>query len=169
MNGKINEYMARRLMERNRQENESRYENSNAEPQHSEYNRSEDYRRSPNSRMSNSRGAEYHKPPEEREKRRIGFSMSKGSAKSNKDFVYTMEESLEREVDDVVYYCELCEEAFEKGHEEFAKGFYQVAKEKLTCAEYIRYSLKKMDLYATSEQEGIEEMYQRAKELFDRI
>lgn len=96
--------------------------------------------------------------------RKIGFGGSE-----NEDLVYKMEESFEKEIDDIVYYSELALEAERKGHSEFAEGFYEVAKEKLKCAECIRMRLIKHGSYDPATQTELEEMFDRAKHTFRRL
>lgn len=90
-------------------------------------------------------------------------------AKEKDNFLYEMEESLEREIADVVSFSEMAMEAENKGHTEFADGFYGLAKEKLECAEYIRLRLIKHGEYDPEKQSVIEEKLDRAKHLFRRL
>lgn len=108
-----------------------------------------------------------HGEPYEGGKRQIGFS--RGGRKGDQDFLYKLEESLEEEIADIMYYSELAMEAHTKGHTEFAEGFYEVAKEKLTCAEHLRHRLIKHGTYDPSKQSEIEDRYDRAKHLFRRL
>lgn len=157
MNRETMEYVSRR----------TRNERRNERNEHDEFER-EDRRRNEYETGSISRrySMEDHMPSEE--KRQIGFA-SGSSQKKDKDFVYEMEESLEMEIDDVVYYSELAMEAEQKGHKEFSNGFYEIAKEKITCAEFIRLRLIKCGEYDPSKQKDIEERYDRAKHLFRRL
>lgn len=107
-----------------------------------------------------------HMPSEKKEMSQIGFASSE---KGEKDFIYEMEEALENGIDDVVFYSEMAMEAETKGHVEFSNAFYEIAKEKLTCAEFIRLRLMKIGEYDPSKQKEIEERYDRAKHLFRRL
>ena len=155
MNRETMEYISRRTERQNRRRNEME-EN----PEYETGRISRRYTPTGSYRMEN------HSPSDE--KRQIGF-MSGTNEKKEKDLIYEMEESLEMEIDDVVYYSELAMEADEKGHTEFANGFYEIAKEKLACAEFIRLRLMKCDAYDPSKQKEIEERYDRAKHLFKRL
>lgn len=107
-----------------------------------------------------------HMPSEKKEMNQIGFASSE---KGEKDFIYEMEEALENGIDDVVFYSEMAMEAETKGHVEFSNAFYEIAKEKLTCAEFVRLRLMKIGEYDPSKQKEIEERYDRAKHLFRRL
>lgn len=104
---------------------------------------------------------------DKKEKHQIGFASE--PHKEHKDILYEMEECLENEIDDVVYYCEMAMEADMKGHEEFSNAFYELAKEKLACAEFIRLRLVQHGEYDPKKQKDIEERYDRAKHLFKRL
>lgn len=156
MNRETTEYVSRR-MERDRNRSPM-----NEYPEYETGRISRRYTPTGTYRMEN------HMPSEEKEKHQIGFT-SKHENKKEKDFIYEMEESLENEIDDVVYYSELAMEAEMKGHIEFSNGFYEIAKEKLACAEFIRLRLIKHGEYDPSKQSEIEERYDRAKHLFRRL
>jgi hypothetical protein len=106
---------------------------------------------------------------EHKEKHQIGFTAENKEYKNPKDFLYEMEESLEKEIDDVVYYSEMAMEAEMKGHKEFANAFYELAKERLACAEFVRLRLIQHGEYDPHKQKDIEERYDRAKHLFKRL
>ena len=89
--------------------------------------------------------------------------------KSKQDFMYELEESLEKEIDDIVYYSELALESEDKGYSEFADAFYAIAKCKLDCAEMIHHRLVKGGHYVPEKQSEIEERFDRAKHLFRRL
>lgn len=84
-------------------------------------------------------------------------------------FVSEMEDALVRDITDIVYYSELAMEAEYKGHVDFANGFYEIAKEKLSCAERIKHRLTKCDSHNPDSQQYLEEQLDRAKRLFRRL
>lgn len=104
---------------------------------------------------------------ESKDKRQIGFASEHNS--EPKDILYEMEECFENEIDDVVYYSEMAMEAEMKGHKEFSNAFYELAKERLACAEFIRLRLIQHGEYDPHKQKDIEERYDRAKHLFKRL
>lgn len=102
--------------------------------------------------------------------RQIGFRSENARGRSHdRDFHCELEDAFEKEIDDIVYYSELAMEAEHKGHVEFANGFYEIAKDKLTCAESMRYRLLRGGKYDPSKQSEMEEMFDRAKRLFKRL
>lgn len=102
--------------------------------------------------------------------RQIGFhSKDMRSRSHDRDFCCELEDAFEKEIDDIVYYSELAMEAEHKGHVEFANGFYEIAKDKLACAESMRYRLLRGGKYDPSKQSEMEEMFDRAKRLFKRL
>lgn len=101
----------------------------------------------------------------EHSRHKVGFH----SDHNEGDFIYALEETLESEIDDVVYYSELAMEAETKGHVEFANGFYEIAKEKLECAKCVRERLMKSGHYDPRKQSEIEDRFDRAKHLFKRL
>ena len=103
------------------------------------------------------------------EEGKIGSRHSERGADSKEDFLYKLEETLEKEIDDTVCYCDMALDAENKGHSEFADAFYEVAKGKIECAEYIRLRLMKHGHYVPEKQQEIEERYDRAKHLFRRL
>lgn len=96
-------------------------------------------------------------------------SHSEHTVESKEDFLYKLEETLEKEIDNTVYYCDMALDAENKGHSEFADAFYEVAKGKIECAECIRLRLMKHGHYVPEKQQEIEERYDRAKHLFRRL
>jgi hypothetical protein len=110
---------------------------------------------------------ENHYGSDSNDKNQIGFTSE--HQKRPKDILYEMEECLELEIDDVVYYCEMAMEAEMKGHQEFSEAFYELAKEKLACAEFIRLRLVQHGNYDPKKQKDIEERFDRAKHLFQRL
>lgn len=152
MNRETMEYITRRHERQNRR---------NEMDDYPEYETGRISRRyTPTGRMDN------HMPSEKKEMNQIGFASSE---KGEKDFIYEMEEALENGIDDVVFYSEMAMEAETKGHVEFSNAFYEIAKEKLTCAEFVRLRLMKIGEYDPSKQKEIEERYDRAKHLFRRL
>lgn len=97
----------------------------------------------------------------------IGFS-EKPERKSKQDFMYELEESFEKEIDDILYYSELAMEAETKGHSEFAEAFYEIAKGKMSCAETLHHRLTSHG-YDPRKQSEIEERFDRAKHVFRRL
>ena len=164
INSSTMEYISRRTERRNRrnEELENRRRNEDENFRDREYE---------NERMNR----KYENEIEDRhgdnnEKRKIGFDSTESKSKSgSKDILYEMEECLEGEIDDVVYYCEMCMEADMKGHREFSDAFYELAKEKLSCAEFIRLRLIQHGEYDPHKQQDIEERFDRAKHLFKRL
>lgn len=97
----------------------------------------------------------------------IGFS-EKPERKNKQDFMYELEESFEKEIDDILYYSELAMEAETKGHSEFAEAFYEIAKDKMSCAERLHHRLTSHG-YDPHKQSEIEERFDRAKHVFRRL
>lgn len=150
------EYISRRTERQNRRRNEIE--------QYPEYESGRINRRyTPTGtyRMDNNSGSE------SKEKHQIGFASENN--KDPKDILYEMEECLESEIDDVVYYSEMAMEAEMKGHQEFSNAFYELAKERLACAEFIRLRLIQHGEYDPHKQKDVEERYDRAKHLFRRL
>lgn len=146
------EYISRRTERRNRRED-------------TEYPEYESGRISRRYSMNTYR-VENHGNSSSKEKQQIGFAEN---SKEPKDILYEMEECFENEIDDVVYYCEMAMEAEMKGHTEFSNAFYELAKEKLSCAEFIRLRLIQHGEYDPHKQKDIEERFDRAKHLFKRL
>lgn len=171
------EYIARRTDRENRRRNESdnRRNNDNDGRNDGRNDRRNEYPEYENGRISsrysigNTYRIENHGSTNQQEPNQIGFIRNENYGGKNKDFLYEMEESLENEIDDIVYYSEMAIEADSKGHMEFSHAFYEIAKEKMTCAEFIRLRLIKLDAYDPSKQKDIEERYDRAKHLFKRL
>lgn len=161
------EYISRRTERPRRSErrNDDQYDRRNEMEQYSEYeigSISRRYGRSENYPMEN------HYGDSVKEKNKIGFASGESEGKS-KDILYEMEECFESEIDDVVYYCEMAMEAEMKGHKEFSNAFYELAKERLACAEFIRLRLIQHGQYDPHKQKDIEGRYDRAKHLFKRL
>lgn len=154
----------------NRMESEYRTENRRPDyPEYEEHPISSRYGTSTNTYRAEGvvEGRIEHGDSHKDDMRQIGFN--RGGRRGDQDFLYKLEESLEEEIGDIVYYSELAMEAHTKGHTEFAEGFYEVAKEKLTCAEHLRHRLIKHGTYDPSKQSEIEDRYDRAKHLFRRL
>ena len=168
------EYISRRT-ERRRRNNDSderydrhnemddRYDRRGEENEYPEYEMGSISRRY----ASESYPMENHYGSEQKEKRQIGFTSE--HKEKPKDILYEMEECLENEIDDVVYYSEMAMEAEMKGHREFSSAFYELAKERLACAEFVRLRLIQHGEYDPHKQKDIEERYDRAKHLFKRL
>ena len=154
------EYISRRTERRNRR-NEENYDRRNEYPEY------ESGRISRRRMTMEGYPMENHYSSESKDKNQIGFT-SQYQNKS-KDMLYEMEECLEAEIDDTVYYCEMAMEAEMKGHQEFSEAFYELAKEKLACAEFIRLRLVQHGGYDPKKQKDIEERFDRAKHLFQRL
>ena len=152
------EYISRRTERQNRRSEEVRQNEPDIYPEYE------------SGRISNRYG-EYrmggNQSSERKEKHQIGF-MSEHDNKP-KDILYELEECFECEIDDIVYYCEMAMEAEMKGHREFSSAFYELAKEKLACAEFIRLRLIQHGEYDPHKQKEIEERFDRAKHLFKRL
>jgi hypothetical protein len=97
----------------------------------------------------------------------IGFN-SKPERKSKQDFMYELEESLEKTIDDLMYYSELAMEAETKKFSEFADAFYEIAKCNMSCAESLHHRLM-MYGYDPHKQSEIEDRFDRAKHAFRRL
>lgn len=170
-------YISRRVRESESRENEGRMEHYPEHPEYPDNRISSRYNTSapqyPEDRkilrmeQGRSEQARMHTSNERSEQAQIGFV--RGGKTGDQDFIYQMEESFEKEIDDIVFYAELAMEAESKGHTEFANGFYEIAKEKLTCAEYVRNRLIKSGHYDPSKQDEIEDRFDRAKHLFRRL
>ena len=152
------EYISRRTERQNRRGEEMRrnehdvypeYESGRISSRYSEY------------RMGGYQGSDH------KEKHQIGFASEHDN--KPKDILYELEECFECEIDDIVYYSEMAMEAEMKGHREFSSAFYELAKEKLACAEFIRLRLIQHGEYDPHKQKDIEERYDRAKHLFKRL
>ena len=189
MNRETLSYISRRMQRdnprnedtENRNDNRTEYENRNENrmetynhyPEYPEYGEqhpiSSRYYSSTNTYRAEGvvEGRIEHGDSREDSKRQIGFNQ--GGRRGDQDFLYKLEESLEEEISDVMYFSELAMEAHTKGHTEFAEGFYEVAKEKLTCAEHLRHRLIKHGKYDPSKQSEIEDRFDRAKHLFRRL
>lgn len=153
-----------------RMEHEYRTENHRPEyPEYTEHPISSRYGTSTNTYRAEGvvEGRIEHGDHREENARQIGFH--RGGRRGDQDFLYKLEESFEEEIDDILYFSELAMEAHTKGHTEFAEGFYEVAKEKLTCAECLRHRLIKHGEYDPSKQSEIEDRFDRAKHLFRRL
>ena len=151
------EYISRRTERRSRRNEE--YDRRNEMDQYPEYE---------SGRIGNKYRMENHFDEQKKEKQKIGFASAE-SENGPKDILYEMEECLENEIDDVVYYSEMAMEAEMKGHKEFSTAFYELAKERLACAEFIRLRLIQHGEYDPHKQKDIEERYDRAKHLFKRL
>lgn len=174
MNRDTMNYISRRVYESEARENENRMEHNPAYPDYTDNRISARYNGSTNTYRAEGfiEGRVEHSNPHDSHASKvlnpIGFT-GKREHKHKQDFLYEMEESLEKEIDDIVYYSELAMEAEEKGHSEFADGFYEVAKEKLGCAEKIHHRLTKSGHYDPDKQSEIETRFDRAKHLFRRL
>lgn len=109
------------------------------------------------------------KPTDDRYENGKISSRHNDNAESNDDFLYKLEETLEKEIGDTMGYCEMALDAENKGHSGFADAFYEIAKSKIECAESIRLRLIKHGHYVPEKQQEIEERYDRAKHLFRRL
>ena len=152
------EYISRRTERQNRRTEEMRRNEQDVYPE---------YESGRISRRYNGYGIENHYGSESKEKQQIGFAAE--HRKEPKDILYEMEECYECEIDDIVYYCEMAMEAEMKGHQEFSNAFYELAKERLACAEFIRLRLIPHGEYDPHKQKDVEERYDRAKHLFRRL
>lgn len=157
MNRETMEYISRRTERQNRRSPMNEYPEYESGRISRRYNPTGTYNNYP---------IENHGDKTKSQQHQIGFASSE---KGEKDFIYEMEEALENGIDDVVFYSEMAMEAEMKGHTEFSNAFYEIAKEKLTCAEFVRLRLMKIGEYDPSKQKEIEERYDRAKHLFRRL
>lgn len=152
------EYISRRTERQNRRDEGARRNEHDVYPEYE------------SGRISN-RYSEYRmggqQNSENKDKHQIGFTSEHDN--KPKDILYELEECFECEIDDVVYYCEMAMEAEMKGHREFSSAFYELAKEKLACAEFIRLRLIQHGEYDPHKQKEIEERFDRAKHLFKRL
>lgn len=152
------EYISRRTERQNRRDEEMRRNEREIYPEYE------------SGRISN-RYNEYrmggHQSSDHKEKHQIGFASEHDN--KPKDILYELEECFECEIDDIVYYSEMAMEAEMKGHKEFSNAFYELAKEKLACAEFIRLRLIQHGEYDPHKQKEIEERFDRAKHLFKRL
>jgi hypothetical protein len=83
--------------------------------------------------------------------------------------LYELEECIESEIKGTVHYSKLAMEAEADGHPDLAYTFYELAKDKLECAEYVRMRLIELDHYEPLKQKNIEDRLDRAKHLFRRL
>lgn len=172
MNRETLNYISRRVREENRSEPQNRdYENRQNNSEYEEHSISGRYGNSTNTYRAEGTiegRIEHHEHSgDDRSKRQIGFNSN--GMRGDQDMLYKLEESFEEEIGDIVYYSELAMEAHTKGHTEFAQGFYEIAKEKLACAEYLRHKLINHGKYDPSKQSEIEDRFDRAKHLFRRL
>lgn len=110
-----------------------------------------------------------HKGPDDDSRRRIGFGQGEAKGKSHwseEEFVGDMEESLYHEVDDIFHYVEIMEKVYDKGYDELASAFYEIACEKFICAEFLKHQLKKTGHYNASEHKELEEDLEEARKMF---
>ena len=98
--------------------------------------------------------------------RPIGFS--ENPRHSKQDFMYELEESFEDIISGIAYYSELAMDAELKGHSEYADAFYEIAKDKMSCADTVHHRLISLG-YDTRKQSEIEDRYDRAKHAFRRL
>ena len=167
------EYISRRTERRRRDNSDERYDRRNEiderQDRYGEDDGNPQYEMGSISRRyaGESYPMENHYGSEHKEKRQIGFTSERKD--KPKDILYEMEECLENEIDDVVYYSEMAMEAEMKGHKEFSSAFYELAKERLACAEFVRLRLIQHGEYDPHKQKDIEERYDRAKHLFKRL
>ena len=153
------EYISRRTERQNRRYEEIRRNERDVYPEY------ESGRIS--SRYNDDHRMNAHYGSEHKEKHQIGFASEQDN--KPKDIVREFEECFECEIDDIVYYSEMAMEAEMKGHREFSNAFYELAKEKLACAEFIRLRLIQHGNYDPHKKKEIEERFDRAKHLFKRL
>lgn len=174
MNRDTMNYISRRIRENESRENENRMEHNPAYPEYTDNRISARYNDSTNTyraegvvegRIEHHNTHDFHNS---KVLNPIGFT-GKPERKHKQDFLYEMEESLEKAIDGVMYYSELAMEAESKGHSEFAEGFYEIAKSKLDCAERIHHRLMYSGNYDPSKQSEIENRLDRAKHVFRRL
>lgn len=89
------------------------------------------------------------------------------NVENNDNFLYQLEETLEKEINDIICYCEMALDAENKGHSIFADAFYEIAKSKIECAEHIRLRLIKHGHYVPEKQHEIEERFDRLSTCLD--
>lgn len=112
-----------------------------------------------------------HKGPDDENRRMIGFGQGQSRGKSHwseEEFVGTMEESLYHEVDDIFHYVDVMTQVYDKGYDELASAFYQIANEKFICAEFLRHQLKKAGHYNSSEHKELEKDLEEVKKMFKK-
>lgn len=96
-------------------------------------------------------------------------SRSNDESEVDDELLYEMEEYLETEIKGISHFSKLAMKAETEGHPDIAYTFYEIAKEKLECAEFIRLRLIELDHYEPLRQKNIEERFDRAKHLFRRL
>ena len=114
---------------------------------------------------------ESHKHVDDESRRMIGFTPGTSRGRSHwseEEFVSAMEESLYHEVDDIFHYVDVMTKVYNKGYDELASAFYQIANEKFVCAEFLRHQLKKAGHYNASEHKELEEDLEEAKKMFKK-
>lgn len=77
-------------------------------------------------------------------------------------FIQRMEESLHKELNDVLRYCDMSKEAEEKGLYEIAAGLYEIAREEFTHAYFLKIHLKHLG-------EGSEELSPEIMKLWREV
>lgn len=171
MDRNVMEYLARR-MERNENEMNDDVESRRRRRKDGTFMRGEGGQVEIEYEPHSERGrTESRKGPDDENRRRIGFT-SKGKGKSHwseEEFVGDMEESLYHEVDDIFHYIEICEKVYKKGYEDLACAFYEIANEKLICAEFLKHQLKKIGSYNPSEHEELEEDLKHVRKMFKKL
>lgn len=111
-----------------------------------------------------------HKGPDDESRRRIGFGQGESKSHwSDEEFVGDMEESLYHEVDDIFHYVDVMSKVYEKGYDELASAFYEIACEKFICAEFLKNQLKKAGHYNESEHQQLEDDLKEARKMFKRM
>lgn len=115
-----------------------------------------------------------HKGPDDESRRRIGFNQGKVESKhkshwSEEEFVADMEESLYHEVDDIFHYVDIMSKVYNKGYDELASAFYEIACEKFVCAEFLKHRLSKTGHYDPAEHQKLEEDLDEARKMFKNI
>lgn len=174
MNRETLSYISRKMRdERQNGEHDVRDNPSGNRPEYPEYEEhriSSRYRNSTNTYRAEGvveGRIEHHDPHAHQGKRTIGFGSQHNAEEC--DLVYALEEAFEQSVMDITFYSELAMEAERKGHVELANGFYEIAKDKLACAEFIRHCLVKCGSYDPVKQTELETMFDKAKHAFRRL
>lgn len=121
-----------------------------------DYTDERDYDR--NHHGSGSRHHEYrgeHSPREPRREDRWRSREHKSDSYRNRrnaaseDFIEDLEESLYKELNDVLRYCDMSKEAEDEGLYEIAAGLSEIAKEEFTHATFLNHHLKRMGSEST--------------------
>lgn len=86
-----------------------------------------------------------------------------GSHGTKGAFLRRMEDSLHKELNDVLRYCEMSRDAEDKGLYEIAAGLSEIAKEEFTHAYFLRKHLKYLDDTLVEANPEIVELWHKAK------